>query len=176
MCRECRERFPHRRLQRKPLVIDPDMHHGTCVTHVVMHVEIAYPQRRGKHSLHSRRMRNPQVYVTGKRPMDTHSANYWSFVTGEFASQRDRNAGLWWFFLSLAQNKLLTNSGVVGCEFRLRCVKVKPYRYIFRVESPATRLFVRQLTRQTPNITSLLVLCEGNPPVTRDGNVTTLFV
>ena len=25
---------PHRRLQRKPLVSDPGMHHGTCVTHV----------------------------------------------------------------------------------------------------------------------------------------------
>ena len=26
--------FPIHRLQRKPLVSDPDMHHGTCVTHV----------------------------------------------------------------------------------------------------------------------------------------------
>ena len=26
--------FPTHRLQRKPLVSDPDMHHGTCVTHV----------------------------------------------------------------------------------------------------------------------------------------------
>ena len=34
MRRECRERFPRRRLQRKPLVSDPDMHHGTFVTHV----------------------------------------------------------------------------------------------------------------------------------------------
>ena len=32
--RECRERFPHHRLQMKPLVSDPGMHHGTCVTHV----------------------------------------------------------------------------------------------------------------------------------------------
>ena len=32
--RECRERFSRHRLQRKPLVSDPDMHHGTCVTHV----------------------------------------------------------------------------------------------------------------------------------------------
>ena len=29
-----RERFPCNRLQRKPLVNDPDMHHGTCVRHV----------------------------------------------------------------------------------------------------------------------------------------------
>ena len=26
--------FPRRRFQKKPLVNDPDMHHGTCVTHV----------------------------------------------------------------------------------------------------------------------------------------------
>ena len=31
MRREC---FPGHRLQRKPLVGDPGMHHGTCVTHV----------------------------------------------------------------------------------------------------------------------------------------------
>ena len=34
MRRECRESFPHHRLQRKPLVNDPGMHHGTRVTHV----------------------------------------------------------------------------------------------------------------------------------------------
>ena len=34
MRRECRERFPRHRLQRKPQVSDPDMHRGTCVTHV----------------------------------------------------------------------------------------------------------------------------------------------
>ena len=34
MRRECRERFPRHRLQRKPLVSDPGMHQGTCVTHV----------------------------------------------------------------------------------------------------------------------------------------------
>ena len=37
---------------------------------VVMHVGIAYPWWWGKHSRHSRRMRNPQFYVSGKRPMD----------------------------------------------------------------------------------------------------------
>ena len=34
MCRECQERFPRHQLQRKPLVSDPGMHHGTCVTRV----------------------------------------------------------------------------------------------------------------------------------------------
>ena len=34
MHRECRERLPRHRIQRKPLVSDPGMHHGTCVAHV----------------------------------------------------------------------------------------------------------------------------------------------
>ena len=34
MHRECRERFPRHRLQRKPLVSDPGMHHNTCAPHV----------------------------------------------------------------------------------------------------------------------------------------------
>ena len=34
MRRECRERFPRHIRQRKPVVSDPGMHHGTCVTHV----------------------------------------------------------------------------------------------------------------------------------------------
>ena len=34
MRRECRDRFPRHRLQRKPLLSDPGMHHGTCVIHV----------------------------------------------------------------------------------------------------------------------------------------------
>ena len=34
MRRECQERFPRHRLQRKLLVSDPGMHHDTCVTHV----------------------------------------------------------------------------------------------------------------------------------------------
>ena len=34
MRRECREYYPRHRLQWKPLVSDPSMHHDTCVTHV----------------------------------------------------------------------------------------------------------------------------------------------
>ena len=47
------------RLQSKPLVSDPSMYHGTCVT-------IAAGGGRKKCS---RRMRNQQFYVSGKRPM-----------------------------------------------------------------------------------------------------------
>ena len=64
---ECRERFPrHRGLS------DPDMHHGTCVTHVPWcmpgSLTSGFRWSRWRRN-RSRRMRNPQFYVSGKRPM-----------------------------------------------------------------------------------------------------------
>ena len=56
------------------------MHHGTCMTHEPWCMSGSLPSGflwtwwRGKHSRHTRRMRNPQFYVSGKRPIDT---NYW---------------------------------------------------------------------------------------------------
>ena len=52
-----------------PRVSDPDMHHGTCVTHVPwcmpgsLTSSFLWSRSRGKRSRHSRRMRNPQFYV-----------------------------------------------------------------------------------------------------------------
>ena len=66
MRRECRER-----------VSDPDMHHGTCVTHVPwclpgsLSSGFLWSRWRGKRTRHSSRMRNPQLNVSGKSPMDT---------------------------------------------------------------------------------------------------------
>ena len=54
---------------------DPGMHHGTCVTHVPWcmpgSLTCVFPWSwwRGKRSRPSRRMRNTQFYVSGKRPM-----------------------------------------------------------------------------------------------------------
>ena len=58
-----------------PRVSDPDMHHGKCLTHVPWCMPgsltngFLWSQWRGKRSRHSGRMRNPQFYVSGKRPM-----------------------------------------------------------------------------------------------------------
>ena len=41
MRRECRERFPRHRFQRKPLISDPGIHHGTRHARAVMHVVMA---------------------------------------------------------------------------------------------------------------------------------------
>ena len=62
MRREFWERFPRHRLQRKPLVNDAGMHHGTCVT---MHVGFANPRWWEKRSRHSRRIRNPHLLLIG---------------------------------------------------------------------------------------------------------------
>ena len=54
---------------------DPDMHHGTCVTHVPWCMPgsltggFLWSRWRRNRSRHSRRMRNPQFYASGKRPM-----------------------------------------------------------------------------------------------------------
>ena len=59
-----------------PRVSDPDMHHGTCVTHVPWCMSgsltsgFLWSRWRGKRSRHSRRMHNPQFYISGKRPME----------------------------------------------------------------------------------------------------------
>ena len=56
-----------------PWVSDPDMHHGMCITHVLwcmlglLTSGFLWSQWQGKHSRHS--WRNPQFYVSGKRPM-----------------------------------------------------------------------------------------------------------
>ena len=58
-----------------PRVSDPGIHHGTCVTHVSWCLPgsltngFPWSRRRGKRSPHSRRMRNPKLYVSGKRPI-----------------------------------------------------------------------------------------------------------
>ena len=58
-----------------PRVSDPDMHHGTCVTHVPWCMPgsltsgFLWSRWRGKRSRHSRRMRDPQFKVSSKRPM-----------------------------------------------------------------------------------------------------------
>ena len=58
-----------------PRVSDPDMHHGTCVTHVPWCMPgsltsgFLRSRWRGKRSRHSRRMRNPQFCTSGKRPI-----------------------------------------------------------------------------------------------------------
>ena len=58
-----------------PRVSDPDMHHDTCVTHVPWCMtgsqssSFLWSRWRGKRSRHSRRMHNPQIYVSGNRPM-----------------------------------------------------------------------------------------------------------
>ena len=62
-----------------PRVSDPDMHHGTCVTHVPWYIPWSLTSSfhssrwQKKRSRHSRRMTNPQFYVSGKWHMSRRS-------------------------------------------------------------------------------------------------------
>ena len=64
-----------------PRVSYPDMHHGTCVTHVPWCMAgsltsgFLWSRWRGKCSRHSRRMRNPQFYGSCKRPIAASTSN-----------------------------------------------------------------------------------------------------
>ena len=65
-CRECFHSPPP-----KETAIKGSRHASRHVRHAraVMLVGIAYPRWRGKHSRHSRRIHNPQFYVSGTRPI-----------------------------------------------------------------------------------------------------------
>ena len=60
---------------RPPRVSDPDIHRGTCVTHVPRWMPgsltcgFLWSRWRRKRFRHSRRIHNPQFNVSGKRPM-----------------------------------------------------------------------------------------------------------
>ena len=57
-------------------ISDPDMHHGTCVTHVPWCMTgsltsgFLWSRWRGKSSRHSRRTRKPRFYISGKVPIN----------------------------------------------------------------------------------------------------------
>ena len=61
-----------------PRVNDPDMYHGKCVTHVPWctpgSVTSDFLPSGGKRSRHSRCIRNPQFYVSAKRPMTANTS------------------------------------------------------------------------------------------------------
>ena len=77
---------------------DPDMHHGTCVTHVPWCMPgsptsgYLWIRWQGKRSRHSPRMPNLQFYASGKRPMQ------WLFDKLETNKGSKVPATLWWAF------------------------------------------------------------------------------
>ena len=68
-----------------PQVSDPDMHHGTCVTHVPwcmpgsLTIGFLWNRRRGKTFPAFPAHAQPAIYVSGKRPMEWYSWWYKGF-------------------------------------------------------------------------------------------------
>ena len=77
----------------------PDMHHGTCVTHVPWCMPgsltsgFLWSRWRGKCSRHFRRMRNPQFYLSGKRPLleSGHPSQQWHHKERDVVSNHQPN-------------------------------------------------------------------------------------
>ena len=66
---KARNFFPCRLLQMKPLVSDPGMHYGTCVTHVSWCMSGSLTRSGGETFVASAAHAHRQFYVSGKRPM-----------------------------------------------------------------------------------------------------------
>ena len=96
-------------LQRKPLVSDTGMQHGTWVTHVPWSMSRSQTRDgRGKRSRHSRRMRTPQFYASGKRPMKPVAEITWHIsylmicaAYGFHFLLNDNFMLHWWIFINL---------------------------------------------------------------------------
>ena len=71
-----------------PRFSDPGMHHGTCVIPGSLTSGFLWSRWRGKSSRHSRRMRNPQFYVSGKRPITWTNADLLSVRPEEHISMK----------------------------------------------------------------------------------------
>ena len=99
------------------LVIDPDMHHGTCLTHVPCCMSgpltscFLWNRWRGKRSQHSRRMRNPQFCVSGKRPMDD----------GVFLSRLTPKLSLHWLWTWMMAFSCQHQHHICRCILQFRC-------------------------------------------------------
>ena len=74
--------FPRDRLERKPLVNDPDMHLGTCVTHVPWCMSGSLTRGRGENVPGIPGACDPQFCVSGKRPMrEWQDCNTWLIIS-----------------------------------------------------------------------------------------------
>ena len=94
MRRECRERFPP-----SPRVSYTDIHQGTCVVYVPwcmpgsLNSGFLWSWWRGKRSRHSRRMRNPQFYVSGERSIPK-TILHWPLIKGRYFADPAASDGI----------------------------------------------------------------------------------
>ena len=133
-----------------PLVSDPDMHHGTCVTHVPwctpgsLTSGFLWSRWWGKRSRHSRRMRKLRLYVSGKRPMALILWEKWIAVVCKEVVSLPESSQCWKIITVTSQwARWLSNHRRIDCLFNR----------LFRLRSKKTSKL---------RVTGL---CEGNSPV-----------
>ena len=81
--------LPRHRFQKKPLVSDPGMHHGTCVTHVPWCMSGSLTCGDGETFPAFPAHAHPQFCVSGKRPMALHclQQSWLSLLTYSYVSR-----------------------------------------------------------------------------------------
>ena len=98
-------------------ISDPDMHHGTCVTHVPWCIPgsltsgFLWSRWRRKRSRHSMRMRNPQFYLSGKRPMHRQEHHWFDNLVKYIVSD---NTWPCWFVFSWLRDIISHQFDVCG--------------------------------------------------------------
>ena len=100
-----------------------------------MHVGIANPRWRWKRSRHSRRMRNPQFYVSGKRPM----------AIDELARRKDPGHRQAWFSLLIITSyylPLFPMSGIVRFQHQKVWINFKHVFNIFSLQLEGSRWII----------------------------------
>ena len=98
-----------------PWVSDSDMHHDTCMTHLPWCMPgsltsgFLWSRWRGKRPRHSRRIRNPQFYVSGEKPM---KYEHGSVVFCGVAAVTSPRCDAWYNFIHFCQ-RYFTGAGAI---------------------------------------------------------------
>ena len=103
--------FPHHRFQRKSLVSDPGMHHGTCVTHVSWCMSGSLTCGDGKTFPAFPAHAHQQFCVSGKTPVVRYFTFDFALVPGE--SYAISPAVLWYELFHICHGKLLLTQLVI---------------------------------------------------------------
>ena len=126
-----------------PWVSIPDMHRGTCVRHVPWCVPGSLTcgffgsRWRGKRSRHSRCRRNPQLYVSGKKPIDSLYLN--DYIWPTFVG--DKLQGLFVVFVDI--NHIMTSLVVIVVGELTKCRQAEMDVIVHEVTFECERAFFR---------------------------------
>ena len=110
-----------------PQVSDPNMHLGTCITHMLWCMQglltssFLWSRWRGKLSRYSQHMRNPQFCISGKRP----KGKLWDFIVRNMHTSQ-----LWWQLYKIIVNSQKTSHSLLPwASYGVSLVSISKQKY-----------------------------------------------